>query len=112
MAHLQPGRGTRVCEAQRSFAMASTAARYWKASARHASLLARNTRSNADMYIIAVDCGRLMCEPIDGVARRRTCGQRRRCSPGYAALKSGRPCRLFRLRKRGPEIVPCRVAHR
>jgi len=43
-----------------------------------------------------------LCEPIDGVARGRPCGQRR-AAPGLCRLEVGRPCRLFRLRRAGPE---------
>jgi len=42
----------------------------WKASARHAKLLCRQFRAETNhQLIIAVDSGRLMNEPIDGVTR-------------------------------------------
>ena len=42
----------------------------WKASARHGGLIAKEWRTerNNDL-VFAIDAGRLMCEPVDGVAR-------------------------------------------
>lgn len=43
---------------------------HWKASARHAALLSRQFRAERNhQVVLAVDCGRLMTEPIDGLAR-------------------------------------------
>ena len=42
----------------------------WKRSARHAKLLAREYRTERNNNIVlAIDSGRLMCEPVDGVPR-------------------------------------------
>jgi uncharacterized protein (DUF58 family) len=42
----------------------------WKSSARHMSLLAREFRAERNNNVVfAVDAGRTMCEPVDGVAR-------------------------------------------
>ena len=42
----------------------------WKASARHGGLIAKEWRTerNNDL-VFAIDAGRLMCEPVDGIAR-------------------------------------------
>ncbi len=42
----------------------------WKQSARHAKLLAREFRTERNNpVILALDCGRLMCEPLDGLPK-------------------------------------------
>jgi uncharacterized protein (DUF58 family) len=42
----------------------------WKASARHARLLVRETRAERNRQVVlAIDSGRLMAEPLDGVPR-------------------------------------------
>jgi uncharacterized protein (DUF58 family) len=42
----------------------------WKASARHAELLAKQFRTERDNRIVfAIDCGRTMSEPLDGLPR-------------------------------------------
>lgn len=42
----------------------------WKASARHADLLAKEFRTERDNRIVfAIDCGRAMSEPLEGVPR-------------------------------------------
>ncbi len=42
----------------------------WKASARHGELIAKEYRTERNNDIVfAVDAGRLMCEPVDGVPR-------------------------------------------
>lgn len=42
----------------------------WKASARHGHLYAREFESERNNQIVlAFDCGRAMCEPVDGLAR-------------------------------------------
>lgn len=42
----------------------------WKQSARHTKLIAKEYRTERNNHIVmAVDCGRAMCEPIDGVPR-------------------------------------------
>ena len=40
----------------------------WKQSARHAKLLVREFQAEENLHIIfALDCGRLMCEPLEGI---------------------------------------------
>lgn len=52
----QPGMGRRMID--------------WKRSARHSKLVAREFRVEQNNNIVlAIDSGRLMCEPIDGVAK-------------------------------------------
>ncbi len=52
----QPGMGRRMID--------------WKRSARHGKLLAREFRVEQNNNIaLAIDCGRLMCEPVDGMAK-------------------------------------------
>ncbi len=52
----QPGMGRRMID--------------WKRSARHGRLLAREYRVEDNNHIVlAIDSGRLMCEPVDGVAK-------------------------------------------
>ncbi|AZO70019.1 MULTISPECIES: DUF58 domain-containing protein [unclassified Mesorhizobium] len=52
----QPGMGRRMID--------------WKRSARHGKLLAREFRIEENNNIVlAIDCGRLMCEPVDGVPK-------------------------------------------
>ncbi|PBB67859.1 DUF58 domain-containing protein [Mesorhizobium sp. WSM4312] len=52
----QPGMGRRMID--------------WKRSARHGKLLAREFRIEANNNIVlAIDSGRLMCEPVDGVPK-------------------------------------------
>lgn len=42
----------------------------WKRSARHAKLLAKEFRAERNANVVfAIDAGRTMCEPVDGVAR-------------------------------------------
>ncbi len=42
----------------------------WKASARHGNLVAKEYRTERNNDIVfAIDAGRLMCEPVDGIAR-------------------------------------------
>lgn len=42
----------------------------WKASARHGGLIAKEYRTERNNEIVfAIDAGRLMCEPVDGVPR-------------------------------------------
>lgn len=42
----------------------------WKASARHATLLVRETRAERNRQVVlAIDSGRLMAEPLDGIPR-------------------------------------------
>ncbi|UVO55686.1 DUF58 domain-containing protein [Sphingomonas sp. SUN039] len=42
----------------------------WKASARHSGLIAKEYRTERNNDIVfAVDAGRLMCEPVDGIPR-------------------------------------------
>ena len=67
----------------------------WKQSARHVRLVAREYRAERDNHIVlAFDCGRTMCEPVDGVARLD-----RAIAAGlltaYVALKLGDRVSLF-----------------
>jgi uncharacterized protein (DUF58 family) len=42
----------------------------WKQSARHSQLLAKEYRiERNNPMVVAIDCGRAMCEPVDGLAR-------------------------------------------
>ncbi|WP_315764225.1 DUF58 domain-containing protein [Sphingomonas sp. Y38-1Y] len=67
----------------------------WKASARHLSLLAREYRTERDNPIVlAVDCGRSMAEPVDGVPRVDRAVSAALLA-AFVALKSGDRARLF-----------------
>lgn len=67
----------------------------WKASARHFSLLAREYRTERDNSIVfAVDCGRAMSEPIDGLPRVDRAISAALLA-AFVALKSGDQVRLF-----------------
>ncbi|MBX3594178.1 DUF58 domain-containing protein [Sphingomonas sp.] len=67
----------------------------WKASARHFGLLAREYRTERDNSIVfAVDCGRAMCEPVDGVPRIDRAVSAALLA-AFVALKSGDNVRLF-----------------
>lgn len=67
----------------------------WKQSARHQSLLAKEFRTERNHQIVmALDCGRVMSEPIDGAPRidRAIHGA---LILAYAALRSGDRAGLF-----------------
>lgn len=67
----------------------------WKASARHFSLLAREYRTERDNSIVfAVDCGRAMSEPVDGLPRVDRAISAALLA-AFVALKSGDQVRLF-----------------
>lgn len=67
----------------------------WKASARHFSLLAREFRPERDNSVVfAVDCGRAMSEPVDGLPRVDRAISAALLS-AFVALKSGDNVRLF-----------------
>ena len=67
----------------------------WKASARHFSLLAREYRTERDNNIvIAIDSGRGMSEPLDGVPRIDRAVSAALLT-AFVALKSGDSVRLF-----------------
>ncbi|WP_367180750.1 DUF58 domain-containing protein [uncultured Parasphingopyxis sp.] len=72
----------------------------WKQSARHLELLAKEYRTERNNHIVfALDAGRTMCEPIDGVPRID-----RAISAGltaaYVALKGGDRTMLFGFARR------------
>lgn len=61
----------------------------WKGSARHTRLLAKEYDTERNNQIVfAVDCGKAMCEPIDGLPRVDRAVQAALMT-GFAALKSG-----------------------
>lgn len=67
----------------------------WKASARRYSLLAREFRTERDNSIVfAVDCGRAMSEPVDGLPRVDRAISAALLA-AFVALKSGDNVRLF-----------------
>ena len=67
----------------------------WKASARHAALLAREYRTERDNPIVlAVDAGRTMAEPVGGVPRLDRAVSAALLA-AFVALKSGDRARLF-----------------
>lgn len=67
----------------------------WKASARHFSLLAREYRTERDNSIVfAIDCGRAMSDPIDGLPRIDRAVSAALLA-AFVALKSGDRVRLF-----------------
>lgn len=67
----------------------------WKASARHAALLAREYRTERDNPIVlAVDAGRTMAEPVGGVPRIDRAVSAALLA-AFVALKSGDRARLY-----------------
>lgn len=76
----------------------------WKSSARHAKLLARENESERNNQIVfAFDCGKAMCEPLDGVPRidrAVTTG----LTAAYVALKGSDRAMLFGFARR-PEVM-------
>jgi uncharacterized protein (DUF58 family) len=67
----------------------------WKASARRYSLLAREYRTERDNSVVfAVDCGRAMSEPVDGLPRVDRAVSAALLA-AFVALKSGDRVRLF-----------------
>ena len=76
----------------------------WKASARHTRLLARENESERNNQIVfAFDCGKAMCEPLDGVPRidrAVTAG----LTAAYVALKGADRAMLFGFARR-PEVM-------
>ena len=67
----------------------------WKASARHSKLYARENESERNNQIVfAFDCGKAMCEPVDGLPRiDRAVSAALTCA--YVALKGGDRVALF-----------------
>ncbi|TKD53131.1 DUF58 domain-containing protein [Sphingomonas baiyangensis] len=67
----------------------------WKASARHLDLLAREYRTERDNPIVlAIDAGRTMCDPVDGVPRVDRAVSAALLA-AFVALKAGDRARLF-----------------
>ncbi len=67
----------------------------WKASARRYALLAREYRTERDNSVVfAVDCGRAMSEPVDGLPRVDRAISAALLA-AFVALKSGDRVRLF-----------------
>ncbi|WP_310497647.1 DUF58 domain-containing protein [Sandarakinorhabdus sp.] len=78
----------------------------WKASARHMDLLAKEYRVERDSNIIlAIDCGRLMAEPVDGLTRtdRATTAA---LLTAAVALRSGDRVGLFAFDARPQQMIP------
>ena len=76
----------------------------WKTSARHAKLFARENESERNNQIVfAFDCGKAMCEPLEGVPRidrAVTAG----LTAAYVALKGSDRTMLFGFANR-PEVI-------
>jgi uncharacterized protein (DUF58 family) len=86
----QPGMGRRMID--------------WKRSARHGKLVAREFRVEQNNNIVlAIDSGRLMCEPIDGVAKLDRAVTAALLT-AFVALKGGDMVGLFSFDAR-PRIV-------
>jgi uncharacterized protein (DUF58 family) len=86
----QPGMGRRMID--------------WKRSARHGKLLAREFRIEQNNNIVlAIDSGRLMCEPVDGVPKVDRAVTAALLS-AFIALKSGDLVGLFSFDAR-PRVV-------
>lgn len=84
----------------------------WKASARHSALLAKeHTVERDNAVVLAVDCGRLMCEPIDGLARIDRAVTAALLT-GYVALKSGDRVGLFGFDARPRQVTAPRAGMR
>ncbi|MDT7934496.1 MAG: DUF58 domain-containing protein [Sphingomonadaceae bacterium] len=67
----------------------------WKTSARHVQLIAKETRVERDAAVmLAIDCGRLMAQPLAGVARLDRAITAALLT-GYVALRSGDRVGLF-----------------
>lgn len=67
----------------------------WKASARRYALLAREYRTERDNSVVfAIDCGRAMSEPVDGLPRIDRAVSAALLA-AFVALKSGDRVRLF-----------------
>ncbi|WNO54776.1 DUF58 domain-containing protein [Stakelama saccharophila] len=82
----------------------------WKASARHASLLAREYRTERDNAIVlAVDAGRAMADPLQGVPRVDHAVSAALLA-AFVALKAGDCTRLFSFAAQ-PGIDSGTVAH-
>lgn len=81
----------------------------WKASARHGALLAKEFRTERNHQImVAIDCGRVMSEPVEGqprVDRALTAG----LLLAYAALRSGDRAALYAFDSR-PRVVSGQIS--
>lgn len=68
----------------------------WRQSARHGTLLVRETRAERNRtVIVAVETGRLMCEPIDGDVPRVDHAVNAALLTAFAALRAGDRVGLF-----------------
>ncbi|WP_067734707.1 DUF58 domain-containing protein [Novosphingobium naphthalenivorans] len=75
----------------------------WKASARHAHLFAKEYETERNNQIVfAFDCGRAMCEPVEGMPRMDRAVSAA-LATAYVALKGGDRVSLFGFAAR-PEI--------
>ncbi|MEJ2458183.1 MAG: DUF58 domain-containing protein, partial [Novosphingobium sp.] len=75
----------------------------WKASARHVHLFAKDYETERNNQIVfAFDCGRAMCEPIEGMPRMDRAVSAA-LATGYVALKGGDRVSLFGFAAR-PEV--------
>jgi uncharacterized protein (DUF58 family) len=75
----------------------------WKASARHVHLFAKEYETERNNQIVfAFDCGRAMCEPIDGMPRMDRAVSAA-LATAYVALKGGDKVSLFGFAAR-PEV--------
>jgi uncharacterized protein (DUF58 family) len=67
----------------------------WKQSARHTKLIAKEYRTERNNHIVmAVDCGRAMCEPINGIPRVDRCVSAALLT-AFVALKEGDRVGMF-----------------
>lgn len=70
MAQLRPGEGSEFDRLKEYRLGMDRRAIDWKQSARHNTLLAKEYRTERNNRIVlAVDCGRTMCEPVDGIPK-------------------------------------------
>lgn len=70
MAQLRPGEGSEFDALKEYRPGMDRRAIDWKQSARHNVLLAKEFRTERNNRIVlAVDCGRTMCEPVDGIPK-------------------------------------------
>ena len=70
MAQLRPGEGSEFDALKEYRPGMDRRAIDWKQSARHNVLLAKEFRTERNNRIVlAIDCGRTMCEPVDGIPK-------------------------------------------
>ena len=70
MAQLRPGEGSEFDALKEYRPGMDRRAIDWKQSARHNDILAKEFRTERNNRIVlAIDCGRTMCEPVDGIPK-------------------------------------------